>query len=86
MNREALKYKAKINFKCHYWIFVIVCIFSSMMEIGYGVSTVSQEMQTEVGTTQSVSMVENIRDVIIDIAMGGEKKARKRAAELEEEC
>ena len=81
MNRKALKCKAKTNFKRHYWIFIIVCIFSSMMEIGYGVSTVSQEMQAEVGTTQSVSMVENIRDVIIDIAMDGEKKARKRVGE-----
>ena len=52
MNRKALKCKAKTNFKRHYWIFIIVCIFSSMMEIGYGVSTVSQEMQAEVGTTR----------------------------------
>ena len=84
MNRKALKCRAKTNFKCHYWIFVIVCLFSSMMEIGYGVSTVSQEMQTETGTTQSVSMTENIRDVIIDIAISGEKKARKRVGEQRE--
>lgn len=86
MNRKELKKNAKQTLKKHYWILIVICLFSGFLGIEYGSSFSSVRYQV---TGESTSNSGKYNQLISDLAANDKESAKahveQRKAEIKEE-
>lgn len=82
MNRKELKKKARGTLKKHYWILIVVCIFSAFLGIEYGSSFTMTKTQI---TGEQSSETTDYDQILGDVMSGNAERAKELVQQNEKE-
>ena len=88
MDRKSMKTKAKSTLRKHYWMIVVICLFSSVFGVEYASSTWSLDFSTPTDTVQTsrrTAQSSGVTGILGDLVVGDESTAREQAKRNEEQ-
>ena len=86
MDRKGMKVAAKKAQRQHYWMIVVICLFSSVFGVAYTSSTLSVNINISVSTPQTEDSTQSndMYGVSRDLAIGNEDNAREKVKQNQE--
>ena len=87
MDRKGMKVAAKKAQRQHYWMIVVICLFSSVFGVAYASSTLSVNINISVSTPQTEDSTQSndMYGVLRDLAIGNEDNAREKVKQNQEQ-
>ena len=82
MDRKGMKVAAKKAQRQHYWMIVVICLFSSVFGVAYASSTLSVNINISVSTPQTEDSTQSndMYGVLRDLAIGNEAMPVKKSS------